>query len=36
LLLVPMIGAGFAFMVRRNRRLDPLGHAEEEDFFSRL
>jgi hypothetical protein len=33
LLLVPMIGGGFVFLVRRNRRLDPLGHAEEDDFF---
>jgi hypothetical protein len=33
LLLVPMIGGAFAFMVRRNRRLDPLGHADEDDFF---
>jgi hypothetical protein len=33
LLLVPMIGAWFVFLVRRNRRLDPLGNAEEDDFF---
>jgi hypothetical protein len=35
LLLVPMIGAWFVFLVRRNRRLDPLGHDEPEDpdFF---
>jgi hypothetical protein len=35
LLLVPMIGAWFVFLVRRNRRLDPLGHdeAEDPDFF---
>ena len=33
LLLVPMIGAWFVFLVRRNRRLDPLGHAEDDDFF---
>ena len=33
LLLVPMIGGGFVFLVRRNRRLDPLGHAEDDDFF---
>ncbi len=33
LLLVPMIGACFVFLVRRNRRLDPLGHAEDDDFF---
>jgi hypothetical protein len=30
-----MIGAWFVFLVRRNRRLDPLGHDEPEDpdFF---
>jgi hypothetical protein len=35
LLLVPMIGAWFVFLVRRNRRLDPFGHDEPEDpdFF---
>jgi hypothetical protein len=35
LLLVPMIGAWFVFLVRRNRRLDPFGHddAEDPDFF---
>ena len=33
LLLVPMIGGGFVFFVRRNRRLDPLGHAEDDDLF---
>jgi hypothetical protein len=35
LLLVPMIGAWFMFLVRRNRRLDPFGHDEPEDpdFF---
>jgi len=33
LLLVPMIGGCFFFVVRRNRRLDPLGHAEEDDLF---
>jgi hypothetical protein len=33
LLLLPMIGGCFAFLVHRNRRLDPLGHAEEDDFF---
>jgi hypothetical protein len=35
LLLVPMIAGWFVFLVRRNRRLDPLGHDEPEDpdFF---
>ena len=33
LLLVPMIGGSFVLLVRRNRRLDPMGHADEEDFF---
>jgi hypothetical protein len=35
LLLVPMIGAWFVFLVRRNRRLDPFGHDESDDpdFF---
>ena len=35
LLLVPMIGAWFVFLVRRNRKLDPFGHDEPEDpdFF---
>ena len=35
LLLVPMIGAWFVFLVRRNRKLDPFGHddAEDPDFF---
>ena len=34
LLLVPIIGGSFVFLVRRNRRLDPMGHAEEDnDFF---
>jgi hypothetical protein len=31
LLLVPMIGGSFAFLVRRNRRLDPLGHGDVDD-----
>jgi hypothetical protein len=31
LLLVPMIGAWFMFLVRRNRRLHPLGHDDPED-----
>jgi hypothetical protein len=30
LLLVPMIGGWFVFLVRRNRRLDPFGHADAE------
>ena len=35
LLLVPMIGTWFVFLVRRNRKLDPFGHdeAEDPDFF---
>jgi len=33
LLAVPMIGGSFAFLVRRNRRLDPMGHADEDEFF---
>jgi hypothetical protein len=33
LLLVPIIGGSFVFLVRRNRRLDPMGHAEDNDFF---
>ena len=33
LLLVPIIGGSFVFLVRRNRRLDPTGHAEDDDFF---
>jgi len=33
LLLVPIIGGSFVFLVRRNRRLDPMGHAEDDDFF---
>jgi hypothetical protein len=34
LLLVPIIGGSFVFLVRRNRRLDPMGHAEQDnDFF---
>jgi hypothetical protein len=31
LLLVPMIGAWFVFLVRRNRRNDPFGDAEPDD-----
>jgi hypothetical protein len=30
---VPVIGGWFVFLVRRNRRLDPMGHADEDDFF---
>jgi hypothetical protein len=33
LLAVPMIGGWLVFLVRRNRRLDPLGRADEDDFF---
>ena len=33
LLLVPMIGGSFVLLVRRNRRLDPMGHADEDDEF---
>jgi hypothetical protein len=33
LLAVPVIGGWFVFLVRRNRRLDPMGHADEDDFF---
>ena len=36
LLLVPMIGGWFVFLVRRNRKLDPFGHddsAEEADWY---
>ena len=31
LLLVPMIGCWFVFLVYRNRRVDPLGHRESDD-----
>jgi hypothetical protein len=31
LLLVPMIGGWFVFLVRRNRRVDPMGHDEPDD-----
>jgi hypothetical protein len=31
LLLVPMIAGWFAFLVRRNRRLDPQGQADADD-----
>jgi hypothetical protein len=30
---VPMIGGWFMFLLRRNRRLDPMGHADEDDLF---
>jgi hypothetical protein len=33
LLAVPMIGGWFVFLVRRNRRLDPMGHADDDDLF---
>jgi len=33
LLLVPIIGGSFFFLVRRNRRLDPMGHADEDNEF---
>jgi len=33
LLAVPVIGGWFVFLVRRNRRLDPMGHADEDEFF---
>jgi hypothetical protein len=33
LLLVPLIGGGFVLLVRRGRRLDPLGRAEDDDLF---
>jgi len=29
--LVPMIGGSFLFLLRRNRRLDPLGHGDGDD-----
>jgi hypothetical protein len=31
LLLVPMVGGSFVFLVRRNRRLDPMGHGDADD-----
>jgi len=31
LLLVPMIGLWFVFLVRRNRRADPFGHGDADD-----
>jgi len=31
LLLVPMIGLWFLFLVRRNRRADPFGHGDADD-----
>jgi hypothetical protein len=33
LLLVPIIGGSFFFLGRRNRRLDPMGHADEDNEF---
>jgi hypothetical protein len=33
LLVVPMIAGWFVFLVRRNRRLDPMGHADDDDDF---
>jgi hypothetical protein len=33
LLLVPMIGGWFVFLVRRGRRLDPLGDDDDDDLF---
>ena len=33
LLLLPIIGGSFVFLVRRNRRLDPMGHAEDDNEF---
>jgi hypothetical protein len=33
LLLVPIIGGSFLFLVRRNRRLDPMGHPDEDNEF---
>jgi hypothetical protein len=33
LLAVPIIGGSFVLLVRRNRRLDPMGHADEDDEF---
>jgi len=33
LLAVPIIGGSFVLLVRRNRRLDPMGHAEEDEEF---
>ena len=33
LLLVPIIGGSFVFLVCRNRRLDPMGHAEDDNEF---
>lgn len=33
LLAVPIIAVSFAVLVRRNRRLDPMGHADDDDFF---
>ena len=31
LLLLPMIGGWFVFLVRRNRRIDPMGHGDYDD-----
>jgi hypothetical protein len=33
LLLVPIIGGSFLFLVRRNRRLDPMGRADDDNEF---
>jgi hypothetical protein len=33
LLAVPIIGGWLVFLVRRNRRLDPMGHTDEDEFF---
>jgi hypothetical protein len=33
LLAVPVIGVCFVILVRRNRRLDPMGHADEDDLY---
>ena len=33
LLAVPIIGGSLVLLVRRNRRLDPMGHAEEDEEF---
>jgi len=33
LVAVPIIGGCFVLLVRRNRRLDPMGHADDDEFF---
>lgn len=33
LVAVPIIGGSFVLLVRRNRRLDPMGHADDDEFF---